>query len=399
MPVRSVAVSDWRLPTKGELLAFIENLRKPTKASARFGTVLAIRSSITTLDMYSYLNARFGKPNGPQSFMRANDSDNIVHWDYFLKIDDIDIYITGMSREIHVSCKELLKDGDWHDLIANLKGDFGAHGKAKSEFQKNLQEWNVFPNQYSAIADICADHHHKIDDLTALFETASADPTIKSQTAAIRQAKRLSSASAELFTSCIQLSLLTPILFESFANLLIFLTAKPELRNDSRNFEAYIRDNIDRKISELSVRCDHFIKPIDKNSDAFKKWNTVMNKRNNAIHGNVDPMRQSIEVVYFDGTIPLYREGGDHMVNFFKSLERQHKPRQVIEDYENTHAFIAEIIGSLDPRVQKEIQIMLDDPYPGYDAKRNKPGHLFPKRLVTAYFGTRYDDQLKPKTA
>jgi hypothetical protein len=45
------------------------------------GAILEIQNTIRPSDIYCYLGARFGEPNGIQNFLRSNDSDNLVHWE------------------------------------------------------------------------------------------------------------------------------------------------------------------------------------------------------------------------------------------------------------------------------------------------------------------------------
>lgn len=42
-------------------------------------------------------------------------SDNWIHWDYSLKAGDTDVYISGMSREIHIMVGEALTQAVWPD--------------------------------------------------------------------------------------------------------------------------------------------------------------------------------------------------------------------------------------------------------------------------------------------
>ena len=98
---RSVQVKTWRIYTKEELLAYVEKLQAKYSTSAKRGKgkkrgdILAIRDKISTVDMYCYLKARFGEPNGFQTFLAKDDSDNWIHWDYNLKAGCADLHISG----------------------------------------------------------------------------------------------------------------------------------------------------------------------------------------------------------------------------------------------------------------------------------------------------------------
>jgi hypothetical protein len=184
-------------------------------------------------------------------------------------------------------------------------------------------------------------------------------------------------------------------LAEAFINMVILILCKPEVRRNKRQFEALIRSHIDTKLFDLSYKCKGFLRPIDQNSESFKNFKRVMDKRNDAIHGNCDPEKEGIETVYFEGTRPLFKESGDHLGKFFEALERQYEPNTVIKDYEDTHAFLCDILGCLEPGLAKGVQRIMEDPYPGYDIDRKKAGALFSERIVVASLqGVRYDDEL-----
>src|ERR1700722_18577774 len=94
-------VQTWRPTTPDEWRVYYDRKsitprRRPKRACSLF-----VRAHLRPVDMYAYLRARFGPPNGLQNFLRNDDSDNLIHWDFNLKSAGADIYIAGHSREIH----------------------------------------------------------------------------------------------------------------------------------------------------------------------------------------------------------------------------------------------------------------------------------------------------------
>ncbi|MER8447386.1 hypothetical protein NKH52_29875 [Mesorhizobium sp. M1066] len=57
-----------------EVVEWVTRDRKPKKKKG--GAILAVRSRLRPVDIYCYLKARFGEPNGFQDFLRKDDSDN-----------------------------------------------------------------------------------------------------------------------------------------------------------------------------------------------------------------------------------------------------------------------------------------------------------------------------------
>jgi hypothetical protein len=86
----------------------------------------------------------------------------LIHWDYFLKAGDEDVYVYGLSRESHIVLWHHLTDENWRDLILGIKADYRRVGKEKSAVLKSLERWVTFPNKFLEVANVCADHHAEI---------------------------------------------------------------------------------------------------------------------------------------------------------------------------------------------------------------------------------------------
>src|SRR5690349_10157230 len=60
------------------------------------------KNELKPVDIYCYLGGRFGQPNGIQNFLRRDDSDNLVHWEWFLRTPGGYIMIQGMNFRTEV---------------------------------------------------------------------------------------------------------------------------------------------------------------------------------------------------------------------------------------------------------------------------------------------------------
>lgn len=396
-------VTSWRKYTKDEMLQYVDNLRsratqKEKKKAAKKSTSLVVRTHISPLDMYCYLKARFGEPNGFQTFLRKKDtSDNWIHWDFNLKAGDADIHISCMSREMHFILSEALSDSEWLTFLTNIKADFSRVAKEKSAILKSLEKWVVFLNKFVEIANLCSELHEAIlDNIEGYqkYSTASQN-TKKGMKEQQDILKKLGQRASQLYKSCLELSLLTPVLAEAFVNMVILMLCKKEIRNNKSQLESFIRAHIHIKIFDLFYKCDGFLRQIDPGSEAYKKFKHVMDKRNHLIHGNIDPIREKIEEVYFEGTVPLFKESGDNLGKMFEKLERQHRPQEVINNYEAVHIFLLEIVECLNSNVRSGFWRIMEDSKPGYDINRKKVGALFPEHTVLGMVsGLKYDDEL-----
>ncbi len=389
----------WRRFTREEQLDYLDTLGKHDRGGegAGRGDILVVQNLVSPLDLYTYLKARFGEPNGMQTFLRNDDSDNMFHWDYYLKAGDRRLIFIGATQEVHIWTQDCLTDAEWFELIGNLKLDFGRVGKEKKAVLEGLERWSIFPNHFLSVAGRCADSYDKLrESLDALssdtpkFRFSPDDPKFKSK------AKKDSALLTNITAAATDLSILTPIMFESFLGLLIACFVKPEVKKNDRLYLAFLRGQLDVKLFDLHNRCNGFSRPIEPNNSVMRRYWNAVNRRNDIIHGNVDPIKNSLDVVYFDKKVPLFRSGGDRIRSFRESLLDQHKPHTVLEDYLTAHEFIYEIADHMMPEFRESLFVVMDDSQPGFDEKRNELGRLFPGHVTSFYLpGLRYDYELK----
>jgi hypothetical protein len=374
-------------------------MSKQKKKRVGRGGVLAVREHLEPVDIYCYLKARFGEPNGYQTLLTRRDaSDNWIHWDYLLKsAAGQDIYLCGMSRQTHIMIPEVMTPENWRDLIKALKADYAGVGREKSTVFGTLEKWVVFPNRFTEVAEICADLHAEIEENLEEF-TVYKTATYKNKQHVSETKKKLDpfvQRASRVYRPCLELSLLTPVLAETFINMLILILCKQEVRRNERQFSAFIRANIDVKLFDLHLKCEGFTRGIDANSPAYKKVKQVMDKRNDIIHGNANPEAEQLETIYFEGKRPLFKEPGDSIGKFWEAMERQYQPALVLRRYVDVYAFLLDIAAHLKQSVVTGFWKIMEDNYPGYDLARRITGQLFPDQVVVGSVSNlQYDDQL-----
>jgi hypothetical protein len=386
-------IEEWRAATRQEVSTWVTKDRKPKKSR---GAMLIVRSRLKPVDMYCYLKARFGEPNGFQNALRKDDSDNWIHWDYSLKAGEVDVYFAGASREIHVLVNEPLTDQNWTDLIVAIKTDYARMGQQKSAVLRSLEKYIVFQNKFVSIAGQCADLHAAIVDAPAKANFPKKTPPQQSQLKADEKTMRgISSRANDLFGNCLKLRLLMPVMAEAFINMVILIFTRDAIRNDPEVYQAFVRSKVPQRLALLSQNCDGFARDIDKSTIAYADFMRVIDKRNFTLHGNVDPVREQIEVVYFDGRRPLFNTPGNHIETFFEHLETIYRPAEVVSDYEAVHAFLLEITECLEPRIKAFFDQVIGDAYPGFEVHKRRVTRILPDRIVMGLLPDMlYDDDL-----
>lgn len=387
-------IKEWRASTKQEVVDFLDIDKKRPKGSRNS---LVVRTQLRPVDVYCYLIARFGRPNGFQNFLRRDDSDNLIHWDFNVKAGRVDVYFAGKSREIDIIVSETLSDEQWKELILAIKQDFRRVGRHKAKVLRRLEKYVVFQNKYVSLAALCADLHAEIVDAPPYERLPQSAAAYEADPEAYKAAmKRVSDRANKLYGDCLKLRLITPIMAEAYINMIILMFCKTEIRDDLAAYTTFLREKIPARLVQLSQNCVGFARDIDIGTEAYANFMRVINKRNFALHGNVDPIKEQIEVVYFDGRRPLFVNSGNHIEKLFEHLEVINKPQDVIEEYENVHAFLIEIADCLEPRTREFFRQVIDDAYPGYEVTKRRATRILPDHLISSFFqGMRFDDELK----
>ena len=351
------------------------------------GGVWRIENELKPANLYCYLQARFGDPNGLQNIFRNDDSDNLIHWEWALAHKNGLILIMGlnMRSEVH-----LLGDWDFKNLsrdqfIEYIKGDFGNYGKQMSKFrQERLEHWDIFVNPYH---DIHSAIKQMISDIDALNIDPSKDelpnPTVVSEYARFGENW---SALMEKYNRAIGLAMgirsLTPVLAESFINLLAYLLCREDIKSNKRLYDNFVRQNIDVKVQSLHINCQGFKKPVDWSSQPCADYNSIVNDRNDLLHGNVVPSKQIFQDIHFRGKVPIFEE--------YKSIWQQSvgvsitsSGLRVVRDCVNViHKFEDYVLSCLVDGLEAQVRHIMSKRDLGLNRSNGRIGVLLPDHLV-----------------
>jgi hypothetical protein len=323
---------------------------------------LFIKSGIKPVDLYCYLYSRFGAPNGFQSFLRKDDSNNMFHWHYSLWADDTGIEIMAATYKIEVWLPEkfCFTENPLEDFVKAIIDDLPNQGEGLKKIRSNLEKWFLFANPVRRLQLALSGMLKRAGELLEMTKHPPKQPeTIQDSEAYGAVFQPLANASSEAFGLCRSVRMLSPVLAESFVNLLIFLLCKSEIRADERLYENVKRAPIDIRIKSLSLNCIGFAKPVDYSTDVCKGIHSMFNSRNDFLHGNIDPKNDHHELVYFNGTVPLFAEWKDFYKRCFASQLKSNDYEAAGKEMQLITAFMEQVIEALDPNVAQEIKKML----------------------------------------
>ncbi|QFT92072.1 hypothetical protein FIU86_04400 [Roseovarius sp. THAF9] len=307
------------------------------------------------------------------------------------------LWIQGGNRDVHVHVSgKKMKPKDWVRFAKTLKSDFARWGAEMSKVAAALEKWNIVSNRYVMVADACAQFH---DLLTDEAQAPDFTPQKRRTEAGIkryqRQIEKIGERANRVFSASLSLDLITPVLAESFVNMIIFLARKDELKRNPRQYEQYIRQHIDTRVFDLHLKCDAFTAGVDPEHEDYKAFKRVMDRRNYNLHGNIDPAKDAIETVYFDKFTPLYEQGADPILELFRKKEAVFDISGVLRRYHDVHSFFQYVLGLMESNARKEIEFLMDDSEFGFDIKRNRLGRLFASHEAMMLLPLQYDDELK----
>lgn len=344
--------------------------------------VSEILNEIKPAALYSYLHARFGPPNGIQNFLRGDHSDNLIHWEWTLAAPQGPISIQGLNfrTEVHFWGDFTNVKTDKYSISTAIKNDIKNYRKEISELKKSvLENWSQFVNPYQRIESSISSLMGELDSLN--LNPQDEHLTLRKSPADIESYKEkweeISEKYNRSFGLCFGIRSMIPILGECFVNLLFYILCKPEIKEDKRLFENCVRQNIDIKIKSLHINCVGFKEKIDWSNETCKKYNSVINERNDLLHGNFVIEKLKFDEVLFNGKVPIFKE---YKTIWERSLGVTLESvgfKNIKNELKSVQNFIEYTILCLEEGVKDQVQRIVKTRDMGINENNGKIGILF----------------------
>ncbi len=350
-------------------------------------TIWILKENISAVDFYCYFNVRFGSPNGIFTVLKnKHDSDNLIHWDYTFDYEGYRVNLICKNYYIEIM-KEMSFENESEAkqlFIDQIRNDFKNYGRQLSEFRKNLEPWLVFVNPFKRLKQVIENQLTKLEDLNinGIKPNNISDPRMKATREDLEQwkdnAEQIGEKYVEATSLGLSISMLLPVYAESFINFLIFILAKPEIKNNIEQYNKVLRMRINERVSSLHANCVGFYQPVDYNEvDSCKAFHTIMNKRNEVLHGNINPMNYAFDSLYYEYRTPLFETFRDIEFDTYKASIRGIEFEKLVSDYQHVQDFISYILLCLDERVLSHVKTIIDTVHPGWNKKTKRLGVLF----------------------
>ncbi|PXX73120.1 hypothetical protein SAMN05660489_02375 [Pseudomonas sp. LAMO17WK12:I10] len=348
-----------------------------------------LKNEIRPVDIYCYLYAKYGPPNGFMNFLRNDSSDNLIHWEWTLVNDDGMVMIQGHNYRTEVQFlgnferPEITKS----NLIAQIKGDLRNYGKRMTAIRTQLEKWIEFVNPFESIESTIEIQIKKLRELNL----SPADDKVHTPTSheEMQTYQQRFSAMAEKYTFgtglAFGLRCMLPVLAETFIHLLIFTLSTKELRNDETKYREFVSDTISNHLQLLHANCQGFEQPVDHSHIACRNFYQLMNDRNDLLHGNFNINKLKTGEVYFYGKVPIMYEYGDMWQNTLGTRIESVKLEHIESNHSRVKDFIAYLISLLEPKFREQIEIIMSVRDLGYNEKLNRLGVLFSPRATEGF--------------
>ncbi len=357
-----------------------------------FDTYWTLKNEIKPADLYCYLYARFGPPNGMQSFLRGNHSGNLIHWEWALRSQERIMLSQGHNfrTEIWLSGKEPPPESQ-ETLISALKITFATYGSEMSKVRNTLEHWIEFVNPYQRI-------RRSIESLTKELEALDVGEDLKdkkdlrdyeSPQAWTEDWKRQASKFSRATGLCFGIRSMLPVMAEAFVNLLLYMLMKPALKKDDRLRENIIRQPIDVRIKSLSHNCRGFKNDIDYSDEACRRFHSLVNERNDLLHGNVVVEKLKFNEIYFNGRVPVFQSYSTMWDRAFGIAQESVGLELLKQERETVENLIKYIISCMDDEIQEQVKIFSERHELGMCLDDGRLGVLFSGQLVDMQVGTK----------
>lgn len=379
--VNSEYLSGWEYISPKEVAELFTSGPRP-----RYGDRWLIRNEIKPTDLFCYLGARFGPPNGIQNFLRTDDSDNLIHWEWTLRTPEgfVDILGLNFRTEILLGSETTLSERDKEELVRLIKEDFSNYGPGMTKVRRMLEPWVEFVNPYQRL-------RRAIEQLLEQLDALELEPGHGLEQAAMRELrpegqqerwKAIAAQYSQATGLCFGIRSMLPVMAEAFINMLLYLLMKDQLRQDERLRDNAIRQPIDVRVKSLSITCEGFQTPVDFTAEPCKRYNSLVNERNDLLHGNVVLSKLEFNDVYFWGKVPIfkqYRSMWERTIGVeveAVGLDKVREEREIVED------FTEYVLSCLETDIRETVEFMLEQRDLGYRSDKGTVGVLFPNWLV-----------------
>jgi hypothetical protein len=370
-----------------ELLEELKSLTESRKMGPPVpSTIWAVHNELPPSDLYCYLGARFGKPNGIQNFFRNDSTDNLIHWEWHLKTSNGYIKFAGMNFRTDVWIHGAdLPESEIQSLAKQIKADYANYREPMKHLRdEHLEEWIEFVNPYQRLRRAI---NRQIEELDGLKLNPKADSlpsllTSDDYEAASKQWHDRAKDYEKAVGISFGIRAMVPVMAESFVNLMLFLLMHPSVKKDKQLRDGLFRQPMNVRVRSLPYYCFGFKGPVDPDNAAMSAYSKLVTTRNDLLHGNVNIDRLKFNELYFYGNVPVFKK---YTTMWERSLGVAHRAvglEEVHSEIAVVDAFVEYLLSLLKENIAAEMKLISEKFDLGITKADGRIGVLFGDRLV-----------------
>jgi hypothetical protein len=393
---------NWRVVSPAIYTVYVDCLGAKGQGKRIFGQAHRFPASMSPLRLYSYLRHRFGKPNGFMTFMREDSVDNLIQWDYFLEDETFLIELLGLNYRLECRLWAFapFPEPEWLEFDQLLSDEIAANDRHVGDTIAKFEKWQLIVNPYKRLEIVGNELKDRLTEFKNQQQNILEYPLKSKEFERYHeQLNQIHKKLLEMTVYATVLQSIAPVLAEAAVNLLITITAREEIRKDSRLLEDCLRRNIDVRVKRLHIDCTGFVRALDQSKAEFKDFLRLMGRRNDSLHGNIDTKQRIGDYIYFDlRTIPLVETQKSLMQTGFDHITAGTSIDGALQDLEVAEHFVNFILAHLDEDHRKQIRPLFDEKYIGFRPSTSTFGVILPRAFVDMFLEAA-DGTLIPGTA
>ena len=338
---------------------------------------VVLLNEISPAELFCYLAARFGQPTGFFSHVPREQFKEAISWHYLLCLPEgpVDVLSLNFRTEVYLP---RIYECSGEELAAVIKADLSDQQVAMASVQAHTTKWVSFLNPYAQLVESSQLMLARARSLAAILQNDMDAPVSPAETAHFVGAFNEHYPMAlELSGLCLSIRMMCPVTIEAFLNLVLYALAKTELRKAPGGLAALTHGRLIDKVKFLHQNCDHFLRPVDWSSPVCQAIDDLRRRRNDMLHGNVDPLGQKYETIWLWGSAPLFTRVLGPYERALGSKLSAHPLPEVEKDFRLVEDFEEYVLSCMQPEVAEEVRNILGSIDLAYDQDRDKLGILF----------------------
>jgi hypothetical protein len=323
------------------------------------------------------------------TFLRDDSVDNAIQWDFILEDDTFLIEFLGLNYrlECRISAFAAFPEPNWLEFDRLLMDEITSSHREIEETIAKFEKWHLFINPYKRLEIVGHDLKERLCEFKNRQTEIPEYPRKQEELNRYHeQINEIHKKLLEMTTYATVLQNIAPVLAEAAVNLLINIAAREEIRKDSRLLEDCLRRNIDVRVKRLHIDCTGFERAIDQSKDEFKDFLRLMGRRNDALHGNVDPKQRIGDYIYYDlRTIPLVERQRSLTQTGLDHITAGASIDGALHDVEVAEHFVEFLFSHLDKTHKRHARALFDEKYIGFRPSTSGFGVILPRAFVDMY--------------